>query len=226
MAYVLHQSAMKNMSKIIQRYYPLLPIFGMGIYLIVFTIAAFGYPGGSQNIPNAIGYSFFHNFLCDVMLPTAPNGWQNPAAHLARISHFILSGTMISFFYILPEIFDWSNKNTKMVRSAGMLTMTVFIFMYTSFHDHIVTLTGVLGTVALIPFFMEMRKYPNDSLKYLAYLCFLLSIIVFFIFETKIGIYYLPFLQKITFFFDACWVIWVSHIVWRKKSTMNNLAFR
>ncbi len=198
----------------------------MGIYVIVFTIAALDYPGGSENNPDTEGYSFFHNFLCDVMLTTTPGGISNPAVLLATISHFILSATMITFFFILPEIFDWSNKNTKTVRYAGMLTMTVFIFMYTALHDHIVTLTGILGTAALIPFFIEMRKYRNGALKYLAYLCFLLSIIVFFIFETKIGIYYLPFLQKITFFFDAWWVIWVSLIVWQKKSTMNNLAFR
>lgn len=144
-------------------------------------------------------------------------GVQNPARPLAVKSHLILSATMIAFFFILPEIFNWKNRNTQLIRYVGMLTMTVFIFMYTSLHDHIVTATGILGTFALIPFFKEMRKYPNGWLKNLAYICFALSIIVFFIFETKIGYYYLPFMQKITFFFDATWVIWVSLIVYQKR---------
>ena len=189
----------------------------MGAYLIVFTFAAQAYPGGSENIPHDLGYSYFHNFLCDAMLPFTPSGIQNPARHLATISHIILSGTMILFFFLLPMIFDWTNRNTAIIRYVGMLTMAVFIFMYTDNHDHIVTATGVLGTVALIPFFLEMKRYPSGGLKTLAYICFVLSIIVFVSFETKIGFYYLPLIQKVTFIFDAWWVIWVSLIVMKKN---------
>jgi hypothetical protein len=190
----------------------------MGLYLVVFTLAAMDYPGGSENVPSAKGYSFFNNFLCDVMNPITHGGQFNPARPLATISHLILSATMISFFYLLPQIFDWDNKNTKLIRYVGMFTMVVFVFMYTSLHDHIVTATGIFGSLALIPFFVEMKKYPNGALKTLAYCCFALSIVVFFIFETKLGYYYLPFLQKITFVFDAWWVIWVSIIVFKKKT--------
>ncbi|MFY0606078.1 MAG: hypothetical protein JXR10_05145 [Cyclobacteriaceae bacterium] len=211
------------MTSFLKKYYPFIPIIGMGAYLIVFTVAAVDYPGGSENIHNLTSYSFFHNFLCDVMNPVTQSGVLNPARSLATISHLILSATMITFFYVLPEIFHWSNRNTKLIRYIGMLTMTVFVFMYTSIHDHIVTATGVLGTFALIPFFIELKKYPKGGLKILAYVCFILSIIVFFIFESKIGYYYLPILQKITFIFDAWWVIWVSMIVWKKKSQEDSL---
>jgi hypothetical protein len=208
------------MIKFIQRYYPYIPIVGLGLYVVVFIIAAMDYPGGSDNVPSAIRYSFFNNFLCDVMTPTVHGGEYNPARALATVSHLILSTAMIAFFYLLPELFSWSNRNTLVIRYIGMLTMTVFVFMYTPFHDKIVTATGVLGTVALVPFFIEMRKYPNGLLKTLAYTCFALSIIVFFIFETEVGYYYLPFLQKITFFFDAWWVIWVSVIVLKKNQAL------
>ncbi len=212
--------------KTLERYIPYIPIIGMGSYLIVFTIAALGYPGGSENVPNAVGYSFFHNFLCDAMNPITHGGLHNPARPMAVLSHMILSVTMISFFYILPEIFAWRNTNTQLVRYIGMATMTVFILMYTPFHDHIVTATGVLGTFALIPFFIELAKCPNSRLKKLAYFCFALSILVFFIFETKIGFYYLPFLQKITFFFDAWWVIWIGLIVIKKYQSAPVMAIQ
>lgn len=189
----------------------------MGVYLIVFTIAAIDYPGGSENHFVAEGYSFFHNFLCDVMNPVTQGGIVNNARGLAIVAHLILSITMISFFYILPEIFDRTNLKTKMIRGFGVLSMTVFIFMFTSYHDSIVTWTAILGTFALVPFFIELARYNNKHLKQLAYLCYALSIVVFFIFETKIGFYYLPFLQKITFGFDAWWVIWVCLIVIKKQ---------
>jgi len=200
-------------------YVAYVPIVGMGIYLILFTIAASNYPGGSINVQADLGYSFFHNFLCDIMNPVTQRGIQNPARGLAIVSHIFLSVTMIFFFLLLPEIFSYKSKNFHLVRFFGMFTMGLFIFMYTSYHDLIVLLTGIFGTIALIPFFMELHYYPNKLFKQLAYLCFALSIVVFFSFETKIGFYYLPFLQKITFLFDAVWVIWVSLIVLRKKTT-------
>jgi hypothetical protein len=201
------------MLRFIKNHYPYFPIVGLGLYLIVFSVSAKAYPGGSINAPNQQGYSFYNNFLCDVMDPVTKGGGQNYARPLAIIAHLILSFTMIWFFFILPEIFIKQNRNTLLTRYIGMLTMSVFVFMFTSYHDLIVTLTGILGTLALIPFFLELHNYPNSLLKQLAYLCFGLSVLVFFIFETKIGFSYLPFLQKIVFMVDALWVIWVSLIV-------------
>ncbi len=207
------------MNKFEKKYLPYFPIFGLGLYIIAFTFAASEYPGGSISYPQANGYSFYHNFLCDIMNPITQTGIINNARFLAIISHMILSFTMISFFYILPKIFDVKNRNTTLIAYFGIATMTVFIFMYTEYHDLIVTITGVLGVIALIPFFIELQNFKNKGLKLLAYLCYALSIIVFFIFETKIGIYYLPFLQKITFVLDAYWVIWSCIIVINKNKT-------
>jgi len=212
------------MFSFLKNYYACFPIVGMGIYLLLFLIAANNYPGGSINVQTMQGYSFLHNFLCDVMDPITKGGVYNPARGLAIVSHVVLSLTMIFFFYLLPEIFNHKNRNFHFVRFFGMFTMSLFVFMYTSYHDLIVTLTGIFGTIALIPFFIELRGYPNKLMKVLAYGCFALSIVVFFSFETKIGFYYLPFLQKITFLFDAVWVIWVSLIVLGKNQQTEVIA--
>ncbi len=212
------------MKKIETKYLPYFPIFGLGLYIIVFTFAASLYPGGSINHPNANGYSFYHNLLCDAMDPITQSGIINNARFMAVISHLILSFTMISFFYILPKIFPVKNRNTKLIAYFGIASMIVFIFMYTEYHDLLVTITGVLGTIAMIPFFIELRHFKNKGLKQIAYLCFSLSIIVFLIFETKIGFYYLPIVQKITFAVDSCWVIWSCLIVINKNKTSLKLV--
>ncbi len=211
------------MNKFTTKYLPYFPIFGIGLYIAIFTIAASQYPGGSTNLPHANGYSFFHNLLCDAMDPITKNGSVNNARFIAVISHLILSFTMISFFYILPKIFLVKNRNTKLISFFGITTMTVFIFMSTKYHDLIVTITGVLGTIALIPLFIELHRYENKRLKYLVYFCYLMSIIVFLIFETKIGFYYLPIIQKITFGIDALWVIWTCLIVINNNRTALDL---
>ncbi|MFM8912455.1 MAG: hypothetical protein ACKOE6_05965 [Flammeovirgaceae bacterium] len=195
------------MKVFVKSYYPYFPIAGLFLYVAIFSVASTYYPGGSFNRPEASGYSFFNNFLCDVMDPITKGGAYNPARSLAIISHLVLSATMMLFFYLLPEIFTARGRNFYLIRYVGALTMFVFSFMYTRHHDLIVTATGVLGTLALIPFFVELSQYPDKFLKLLAYMCFLLSLVVFFIFETKLGYYYLPFLQKITFAVDGVWVI-------------------
>ncbi len=196
-----------------------MPLVGMGMFLVTFVYAASAYPGGSENIPRASSYSFFHNFLCDLMEPQLLVGGENTARPKGIFAHVILSLTMMSFFYFLPEIFDWRNAKTQIIRYMGMLSMAVLGLMFTPYHDFLVTGTAVIGSIALIPFFLEMRKYPDGALKTLAYLCFAMSVVVFFIFVTKIGYYYLPFLQKITFMLDASWVIWVALIVFQKRAT-------
>ncbi len=203
----------------VKKYLPYIPIFGLGLYIILFAFAATAYPGGSINQPHANGYSFYHNFLCDTMSPITQSGIINEARFLAIISHLVLSLTMIAFFYILPKIFNKKNRNTLLISTFGISAMTVFIFMYTDYHDQIVTITGILGTIALIPFFIELKYFKNRGIKQLAYLCYAFSIVVFFIFETKIGFYYLPFIQKITFGLDATWVVWSCILVIHNNKT-------
>ncbi len=202
--------------KVISRY-PYFPIMGLACYVLLFSVAIFQYPGGSINDIASEGYNIFHNFLCDLMLTITENGNINHARPIAIIAHIMLSFGMISFFYILPEIFSYSNFNTFLIRSFGVFTMFIFLFMYTKYHDLVVTLTGLFGLGALLPFVLELRNYEKTGLKHLSYICIILSLAVFASFETKIGFYYLPLLQKVTFLFDAWWVIWVSLIVASKK---------
>ncbi len=198
-------------------YYPYFPIIGIVGFIILFVIATTLYPGGSVYDMSAEGHSYIHNYICDLMSLNLPEGTVNRARPFAIVAHLLLSFGMISFFYILPEIFNHSNRNTRLVRVLGMLTMTVFIFMYSSYHDTVVFITGVLGCLALLPFFLELRSFKeHKAMQVLAYICAILSILVFISYETKIGSYYTPLLQKVTFVFDAIWVIWVAIIVAKK----------
>ena len=111
-----------------------------------------------------------------------------------------------------------------MISLFGVAAMSALVFMYTEYHDLMVTITGVLGTIAMISFFIELKQIKNKGLKNIAYLCFLLSIIVFLIFETKIGFYYLPILQKTAFAVDSCWVIWSCLVLINNNKTAVKLA--
>ena len=136
------------MNKFENNYLPYFPIVGLALYVLVFAFAAADYPGGViLIIPMLLVIVFLTTFCAIVMHPITPGGITNHARLLAIISHLILSLTMISFFYVLPKIFPIKNRNTKLIAFFGVSTMTVFIFMYTDYHDEIVTITGILGTI-------------------------------------------------------------------------------
>ena len=181
-------------------------------YLIMFSTAAIMYPGGSDNVPTAQeGYSFFHNFLCDTNNEYTYSGLKNNGKLLANLAHIVLSFTMMSFFYVMPNIFERRNRNTKLIKILGVLSMVIFTFMYQEeLHDLVVTLVGIFASMAFVPIFIELVKFKNKPFKTLTYIVFVMSICLYLGFETKVGIYYMPFLQKFVFLVDATLVIWTS----------------
>ena len=79
-------------------------------------------------------------------------------------------------------------------------------------HDLIVTLVGIFASMAFVPIFIELVNYKNRPFKILTCIVFLMSIALYLGFETKTGIYYMPFLQKIVFLVDTTLVIWTGVI--------------
>ncbi|NQY06641.1 MAG: hypothetical protein HRT68_10775 [Flavobacteriaceae bacterium] len=189
------------------------PIVGLIIYVLVYSYAITFYPGGSFNYPDATSYSFTHNLVCDAMDAYTPNGALNNARPLAVSAHIILSITMICFFIIVPGIFTKRNTNTSLIKYCGVLSITAFIFLYTSYHDTMVIITAIFGTMAMIPFFLELRSLKNKKYTLIAYIGFTSSFIVFLSFVSDVGRYYLPFVQKISFIIDAVWIVWSCFIV-------------
>ena len=97
--------------------------------------------------------------------------------------------------------------------------MAIFTFMYQEeLHDLVVTLVGVFASMAFLPIFIELVKYKNRPFKILTYIVFIMSLTLYLGFETKVGIYYMPFLQKFVFMVDATLVYWTAIIVIRKNN--------
>lgn len=214
----LHGSNNRHLTKFNLKYLAYFPIIGLAIYLVLSVVAATLYPGGSYNEPyNTLGYSFFDNFFCDVMNATTESGLENEARPLAIISHLLLSLIMIVFFYILPEIFEKPTRNTKIIRYSGVIGMVLFIFMFTKYHNYLVVTTAIFGTLAFLALLQELKKYANKGFKILTLCVLAISVIVFFTYQTRIGFYYTPILQKTAFFIDAALVVWTSVLVIKKS---------
>jgi len=200
----------------------IIPLFGIGLYVIFFLVAASMFTGGSYGEFKSNSYDHFNNFLCDLMLTFSDDGKINYARPVAVVGHLLLGIGMMAFFYTLPKIFIQQNRNTKFIRNFGMMAMFCFLFMVTDYHDVAVTATGVFGIAAMIPLFIECLRVSEGFFRYYIFFCIAISLYVFFSYETKFLIGILPFIQKIAFIVDSIWVIGIASYIADKRLLNNN----
>ena len=83
-------------------YMLLFPLMGMGLFVFLYILAAINYPGGSWNFIDQNGFSFGHNYLCDLLDHYAINGKINSARFFARAALRTLCASIILlwFFYL------------------------------------------------------------------------------------------------------------------------------
>ncbi|MFN7116301.1 MAG: hypothetical protein ACK4TA_05840, partial [Saprospiraceae bacterium] len=55
----------------------LTPLVGIVLFLVLYIVAAFYYPGGSNADHSAKGFSIVHNYWCDLLAIGAKNGQIN-----------------------------------------------------------------------------------------------------------------------------------------------------
>ena len=194
------------------------PVIGIVLYAIIYSYAVTFFPGGSASYPNAIGFSYMHNLLCDAMDYKTIANVINPARPIAGFGHVILSIAMIIFFYLLPKVFTKPPKHKKIIRVFGMISMISFIFLSSNYHDFMVNVTAFFGTIAMFFYLYHLRKMDNTAYKIVAFVSFGMSFLVFLSFVTKVGIYYLPAFQKITFLADVVWVLYTCFIIHKNET--------
>ena len=185
----------------------LVPFIGMGLFLILYLIAAFYYPGGSYKYPDHIGFSFLDNYLCDLLDNYAINGNENNAKIPSRIAFGFLCFTLIFIWYHIPRLFKTRNFNHHLIRVCGILSMLTAMFIASGTHDTIVYMAGIVGIVAFMATFMELFKEGHYKLLIIGLGCLVLIFINYVIYETGINRDTLPVIQKITFIICISWFL-------------------
>ena len=102
-----------------------LPFLGTDLFLLFYIIAAIKYPGGSYADPTHEGFSFFNNYLCDLLDSQAIIGIENTASLYARLSLAILCLTMIIIWSYLPKLFSKKSIFHPIIQIAGVSSMLV-----------------------------------------------------------------------------------------------------
>lgn len=193
-----------------------LPIVGMIVFVVFYTIAAIQYPGGSYTYPNQTAFQFKNNYLCDLLNTQTISGLQNTARTYARLALAILCFSLIVLWAYLPKLFTVKSKAQKIMSTAGIIAMAITLFLASEVHDVILRIAGVFGTLALIIAIIELYIDRYILLFVLGIICLILFLTNYYIYETELLLNMLPLIQKITFIFCISWFMLLNRALYKK----------
>jgi hypothetical protein len=196
------------------------PLFGIIAFVCLYAVAIFLYPGGSQTDTMATSFSFLHNYWCDLFGATAYNGAPNPAQFVAIAAMLVLCPSIALLWWWLPRLFIQKEKNApvshKIIRYFGVFAMFALLFLWTSWHDAVVNISGFAGAISLFFFLYELYTHQKNALLGLGLLCVALSGCNYLVYQTQFALFILPVLQKITFVLFFVWAAWINVTINRK----------
>jgi hypothetical protein len=200
----------------------LLPVFGTLLFLILYILATFLYPGGSQIDKNAIGFSWINNYWCNLLDKQAINGAYNPARPVALTGMLILCLTLSTFWYLFPKNLATKKAIKKIIQISGIISMSVALFLFTKFHDLVTNLASFFGVIALVGTFLVLYEIKWFSLFRFGIFNFLLVGLNNYVYYTKGLIVFLPLIQKISFASFLIWICCISITLHRKIKENTN----
>lgn len=189
----------------------LLPVMGTGLFVLLYFIAAFLYPGGSQANAHSTGFSWLNNYWCNLLNDTAINGENNAAQPVALIAMLALCLTL-SLFWFLFSIYAPFNKMWKwLMQVTGILSMITAFFLCSRFnHDVVINIASGLGLIAIIGTYIGLYKKRWYNLFYFGLTNLLLIAANNYCYYSKDFIKYLPVVQKISFAAFLIWIVCIS----------------
>ncbi len=183
----------------------LLPFFGILLYVLLYIVSTFYYPGGNQADKNFKGFSWLQNYWCNLLDENSINGMHNPARPVALTAMFILCFSLAFFWYIFPVQINFNKLARLAIQLSGFIAMALGIFLFTGYHDIIINIATLFGLVAIIGTFTGLQKLKWKNLFWLGIFNMSLIAINNILYYGKGLLIYLPVVQKITFVFFLIW---------------------
>ncbi len=110
------------------------------------------YPGGTSWDPATTGHDFWHNYLCDLLRPTALDGVPNPlGSALAKTATLLLAAGLFAFFCLVGRAFPRFPRLARAVAVLGALTTCAVPGVVFLSGDRFGILHGIAVVVAAIP---------------------------------------------------------------------------
>lgn len=185
--------------------------------MCLYVGAAFCYPGGSQQDKYAKGFSWMHNYWCNLMNENAMNGQPNTARPIALGSLVLLCIALAGFWIIFPQHAPFTRKLRLLFQLSGIASMLTGVFIFTRFHDVLIDISTLLGLVALTGTFIGLYKLRWKGLFWMGIFTLLLIALNNLLYYREGLLYYLPLVQKITFGYVLLWICLINIRLYRQS---------
>jgi hypothetical protein len=202
--------------KHLNSYIKLLPLAGICIFILLYIVAAFVYPGGNYLDLNSEGFSILHNYWCDLLNGKAQNGEINTSRPFAITAMIILCTSLMVFWYYVPKAFSIGTLYKAAISISGIISMIIGMFIFTSYHGEAITYAGLFGGIAFIITFFGLYKSRWYKLFWLGIFCLVLGAVTFTIYKTRAGLIILPMIQKVTLLLCLVWIAIIDERMKRK----------
>lgn len=191
------------------QWWKFLPAAGSLLFVMLYCVAALYYPGGNYLDHNAKGFSWTHNYWCNLLNRDALNGQPNTARSIAFVAMAILCTTIACFWWLFPSMMEIKGLRRHFIRTTGVLCMLISVFIFTGYHDLVINAAGIFGLAALAGTLAGLRKAGMKKLFWFGIANLLLVGLNNILYYNKDLIYYLPVVQKISF---ASFLVWINAI--------------
>lgn len=190
--------------------YWLLPVIGCLCFVVLYVVASLYYPGGNYEDKNFKGFSWAHNYWCNLLGDSAINGRPNGARPFAFAAMAVLVGSLVLFWYLFPGFAGFEKKIRYMLQTSGVLAMLISAFIFTPLHDVLINIAGAFGLIALGGTMWGLKKLNWNGLYYMGFLIVILILLNNFLYYRSDPRHWLAVVQKISFALFLVWIGWVS----------------
>ncbi len=195
-------------------------IVGIILFMFLYVIATWYYPGGSQENLHSVGFNWQHNYWCNLLDTFAMNGQLNRAKSIATIALVFLSFSLGLFWYVFPYSVSISSAKRKIIQLSGVLSMIVALFLVGRFsHDGIINLASSFGIIATLGTLYGLKILQQKFYFVWGVLNLLGVAVNAMVYYDKSALYLLPVIQKISFVLFLVWVIGICIRLLRVSKT-------
>ncbi len=193
------------------------PAIGILIFFGIYFYASTLYPGGHQADYSAPGFSWIHNYWCDLMDTEAYNGEINPAQPYALSAMIMLCLSLSVFFYHFPKYFHVSVLWNRAIRIFGITSMVAAILVASPLHNAMIAIASILGLFALLGIIYAVIKHKLRWFTVVAVVCILLIGFNNYSYYSRQFVEWLPLLQKISFAIVLGWLFFLNLLFLKGK---------
>ncbi len=196
-------------------YRGLLPLAGMGLFVLFYLLAAWQYPGGSWVEPGQEGFSFRYNYLCDLLDTRAVGGALNTGRHWARLSLGVLCAGLAYLWAYLPALAGGPAWNRQLMRVSALVALGTTAFLSAGTHDITVRVAGGFGGLALLSAIAGFWQGRRRGTALFGAWCLTVLMLNYALYETGSCPRALPLIQKVTFLSFIGWFAWLDRALSR-----------